>query len=787
MQYYEQYERTFCRKEDMPVTLDQLKPNETATVISIGGQGTLRHRLLEMGLTPGVTITLEKTAPLGDPIMLDLRGYALALRLADAKHIHVGSPHVHRQPVSLPHANTVSANTKGTFLTGDPIRLALAGNQNCGKTTLFNQLTGSNQHVGNFPGVTVDKKEGAIRRCPEIMVTDLPGIYSLSPYSDEEIVTRDFLISTPPAGIINIVDVSNLERSLYLTMQLMELDIPMVLALNMMDELQASGGAIDTKRLEEILGIPAVPISAIKNEGIDALVAAAMLVVRRRQLPGRIDFPTVSAPVPSCIRAAADLIAPYAKTADLPVPFAATKLLEGDLLMAQALKLPFDRQKALDKITARLLAETGLDRETALANWRFSFLETLCRETVSKPHESRGHRRSVAIDRVLTGKYTAFPCFLGIMALVFGMTFHVVGNRMSGFLSASLSGLIGLLDRGLTAAQVNPAVHALVVDGICRGVGSVLGFLPIIITLFFFLSILEDTGYMARVAFIMDKPMRRIGLSGRSFVPMLIGFGCSVPAIMATRTLPNARDRRVTILLTPFMSCSAKLPIYALFAAAFFPGKRQAAVMIFLFVFGILCGIIYALFLKNTRYQGEPAPFVMELPNYRMPSAKNICHLLWEKASGFLCKAFTVILIASVIIWFLQSFDVRLQAAATPEESLLARIGSLLAPVFAPLGFGDWRVCTALITGFIAKESVVSTLTVLLGGDAFRLHTLFTPFTGFIFLVFILLYTPCVAAIATVRREMGGKTAGVVVITQCAIAWFAALLIRIAGLLVGLT
>lgn len=773
------------------MTLEQLKPNQSATILSVGGQGALRHHLLDMGLTPGIVVTLHKTAPMGDPIELHVRGYTLTLRQAEAKNIEVSRTPTGRLSASSPGMQTVLHAAKASASSPAPsahapIMLALAGNQNCGKTTLFNQLTGSNQHVGNFPGVTVDKKEGEIRTHPNTIVTDLPGIYSLSPYTNEEIVTRDFLINTKPNGIINIVDATNMERSLYLTMQLMELDIPMVLALNMMDEMRANGGSIRTKKLAEILGIPVIPISAVKNEGIDALVGAALHVARHRQLPGQMDIATGSSAVTRCVLTAMCLVEPYAKAASLPVRFAAARLVEGDKLIENTLQMPTVKIKALKHSIETMEHETGLDKEAAVANWRFSFLEALCRETVSNPRESREYRRSVAIDRILTGKYTAIPCFLGIMALVFGLTFRLVGAAMSDFLAASMNGLISLLDRWLTAVQINPVLHALIVDGICCGVGSVLRFLPIIVTLFFFLSILEDTGYMARIAFVMDKPLRRMGLSGRSFVPMLVGFGCSVPAIMATRTLPSDRDRQMTILLTPFMSCSAKLPIYVLFTSAFFPGRWQAAVMVFLYIFGILCGVLYALFLKNTRYQGLPAAFVMELPNYRMPSIKNVFHLIWEKASGFIQKAFTTILIATIAIWFLQTFDTGLNIAATPEVSLLAGIGGLLTPVFAPLGFGDWRAATALISGFIAKESVVSTLTVLLGGDSTRLSTLFTPFTGITFLVFTLLYSPCIAAIATVRREIGGKGAAAIVITQCAIAWIVAFLVHTIGLLAGL-
>lgn len=659
---------------------------------------------------------------------------------------------------------------------------------------MFNQLTGANQHVGNFPGVTVDRKDGTIKNHPEATVTDLPGIYSLSPYSSEEIVTRDFLIKDKPSGIINIVDASNLERNLCLTMQLMELGIPMVLALNMMDEVRENGGSIRVNELEQILGIPVIPISAVKNEGIDELVSHALHVARFMEKPGQIDFCTDSVDkkdpvgaVHRCIHAVVHMIEPEAKQSGLPLRFAATKLIENDVPIEKLLNLTDDKKQAFEHIVSVMEDETGLDREAAISNMRFSFIEKMCQKTVVRPHESKEHKRSMKIDRLLTGRYTAIPCFIAIMALIFVMTFNLVGAWLSDLMSLGVDSVISLIDNALTAVQINPVVHSLVVDGICNGVGSVISFLPTIVTLFFFLSILEDTGYMARVAFVMDKLLRKIGLSGRSFVPMLIGFGCSVPAIMSTRTLSSERDRKMTILLTPFMSCSAKLPIYTLIISVFFPRKYQALVMVGLYIFGIICAIIYALILKSTKFKGEPVPFVMELPNYRLPSAKSVVHLIWEKAKGFIEKAFTIIFVASIIIWFLQTFDARFNVAESPEQSLLAMIGSLVAPIFAPLGFGDWRVSTALITGFTAKESVVSTLTVLMGGNAELVSTLFTPFTAAVFLVFTLLYTPCVAAIATVKREMGGTKAAVAtVIIQCAIAWCVAFLIHAVGLAFGL-
>lgn len=648
--------------------------------------------------------------------------------------------------------------------------------------------------MGNFPGVTVDRKDGTIKNHPEATVTDLPGIYSLSPYSSEEIVTRDFLIKDKPSGIINIVDASNLERNLCLTMQLMELGIPMVLALNMMDEVRENGGSIRVNELEQILGIPVIPISAVKNEGIDELVSHALHVARFMEKPGRIDFCTDSVDkkdpvgaVHRCIHAVVHMIEPEAKQSGLPLRFAATKLIENDVPIEKLLNLTDDKKQAFEHIVSVMEDETGLDREAAISNMRFSFIEKMCQKTVVRPHESKEHKRSMKIDRLLTGRYTAIPCFIAIMALIFVMTFNLVGAWLSDLMSLGVDSVISLIDNALTAVQINPVVHSLVVDGICNGVGSVISFLPTIVTLFFFLSILEDTGYMARVAFVMDKLLRKIGLSGRSFVPMLIGFGCSVPAIMSTRTLSSERDRKMTILLTPFMSCSAKLPIYTLIISVFFPRQYQALVMVGLYIFGIICAIIYALILKSTKFKGEPVPFVMELPNYRLPSAKSVVHLIWEKAKGFIEKAFTIIFVASIIIWFLQTFDARFNVAESPEQSLLAMIGSLVAPIFAPLGFGDWRVSTALITGFTAKESVVSTLTVLMGGDAELVSTLFTPFTAAVFLVFTLLYTPCVAAIATVKREMGGTKAAVAtVIIQCAIAWCVAFLIHAVGLAFGL-
>ena len=791
------------------MTLAELSIGQDARIRAVGGEGALRRHLLDMGLTPGIEVTLRKVAPMGDPIELELRGYELTLRLDDAKQIEIEDVHetdrpapaeTRHMPVPHPghgeitHAPSYRDRKNGDVIPkGDPITFALAGNQNCGKTTLFNQLTGSNQHVGNFPGVTVDRKDGQIRGHAEATVTDLPGIYSLSPYSNEEIVTRDFLLQQKPTGIINIVDATNIERNLYLTIQLMELQIPMVLALNMMDEVRANGGTVIVNELEALLGIPVVPISAARNEGIDELIEHAIHVARHREIPGRIDFCEAGGDndprgaIHRCIHAIVHLIEDHARRAGLPPRFAATKLVEGDEPILEQLQLDQNEKETLEHTIVEMERETGTDREAALADMRFRFIEGVCAQTVVRPVESREHKRSVAIDKILTGRYTAIPCFLLILALVFWLTFGVVGAVLSNLMSMGIDALTNLVDTGLTVYGINPVVHSLVIDGIFAGVGTVLEFLPTIVTLFFFLSILEDTGYMARVAFVMDKPLRRIGLSGRSFVPMLVGFGCSVPAIMATRTLSSDRDRRMTVLLTPFMSCSAKLPIYALFTAAFFPRLWQPVVMVALYLMGVLFAVVYALILRGTRFRGEPVPFVMELPNYRLPSPKSVGQLIWDKAKDFILRAFTIIFVATVIIWFLQTFDARLNVAATADASLLALIGSWIAPLFAPLGFADWRVSTALITGFTAKESVVSTLTVLLGGNTGALSTMFSPFTAVVFLVFTLLYTPCVAAIAAVRREMGSaKAAAGVVIAQCVIAWVVAFLVHCVGLLIGL-
>ena len=785
------------------MTLDKLEVGKDAVIESVGGKGALRRHFLDMGLTPGTEVTMMKKAPMGDPIELRLRSYELTLRLADAAQIEISGIHdtdtvrsrqAHLKDIPHPQVGEMGiyhVRKKGNELReGEPLTFGLIGNQNCGKTTLFNQLTGANQHVGNFPGVTVDRKDGQIKNHPEATVTDLPGIYSLSPYTNEEIVTRDFLIQNKPRGIINIVDATNIERNLYLTMQLIEMDIPMVLALNMMDEVRENGGTIQVNRLEEALGIPVIPISAAKNEGIGELIEHAIHVARYDECPGRLDFCDANgengqAAIHRCIHAVVHLIEDHAKKAEIPARFAATKLVEGDKLILQQLGLDRNEEETLEHMIHEMEEECAKDREAALADMRFKFIEKVCTQTVVKPTESKAHARSVKADKILTGKYTALPAFAAIMGLIFWLTFGVIGAGLSDWLSVGIDIVTDFADRALTAYGLNPVVHSLIIDGIFAGVGSVLSFLPIIVVLFFFLLILEDSGYMARIAFVMDKLLRKIGLSGRSFVPMIIGFGCSVPAIMATRTLSSERDRKMTILLTPFMSCSAKLPIYALFTYAFFP-KYRALVMVGLYFTGIIVGVLFSLLLKNTAFQGEPVPFVMELPNYRLPSLKSVGMLIWDKAKDFITKAFTIIFMASIVIWFLQTFDVRLNVVVDSKDSLLALIGGFAAPVFVPLGFGDWRISTALITGFTAKESVVSTLTVLFGGDMSALNTLFTPFSALVFLVFTLLYTPCVAAIASVKREMGtARSAFLVVIMQCVIAWIVAFAVRMIGMLIG--
>ena len=777
------------------MTLRDLPVGKTATIRSVGGEGALRQHFLDMGLIPQGEVTVVKYAPMGDPVELRIHSYELTLRLADAEKIEIENirdagqvkPEKKERTV-IPHPGLGEGGKYHEKETEHPLpdtevlTFALAGNQNCGKTTLFNQLTGSSQHVGNFPGVTVDRKDGTIRGKENTLVTDLPGIYSMSPYSSEEIVTRNFVLNEHPKGIINIVDATNIERNLYLTMQLMELDIPMVLALNMMDEVRENGGSILVNQMEEMLGIPVVPISAAKNEGIDELVAHALHVAKYQERPKEIDYCDANedgGAVHRCLHAIMHLIEDHAKAAQIPVRFAAAKLAEGDTLILEALKLDQNEKEMLEHIVKQMETERGLDRAAAIAHMRFDFIENICDETVVKPRESKEHLRSVKIDKILTGKYTAIPCFIGIMGLVFFLTFGVIGAFLQNILEVSIDALGGLVDQWMGAANVNSVLRSLVMDGIFTGVGSVLSFLPIIVTLFFFLSMLEDSGYMARVAFVMDKLLRKIGLSGRSIVPMLVGFGCTVPGVMASRTLPSERDRKMTILLTPFMSCSAKLPIYAFFAAAFFP-KHSALVMIALYFGGILMGIRMALVFRGTLFKGNAVPFVMELPNYRMPGAKNVGHLLWDKAKDFLQRAFTVIFMATLVIWFLQTFDSHLNIVSDSQESILATVASVVAPVFAPMGFGDWRISTALITGFMAKESVVSTLSVLFGQTAALLGCI-TPVSAASLLVFCLLYTPCVAAIASIKRELGSRWAVGVVIGQCVIAWVAAFVVYLVG------
>ncbi len=783
--------------------LDTLEIGKDAVVASVASDDqALRQHILDMGLTPGTEVTMMKYAPMGDPLEIRLRGYELTLRKDDAARIELVGVH---DTDTGPRTNAAIGMTEhpalgeGTYSPraaktavpeGAPLHFALAGNQNCGKTTLFNQLTGSNQHVGNFPGVTVDRKDGTIRNHPEASVTDLPGIYSLSPYTGEEIVSRQFILDENPDAIIDIIDATNIERNLYLTLQLMELDRPMVIALNMMDEVTANGGAVDVNLLESLLGVPVVPISAARNEGIGELVDHALHVARFRERPGRLDF---CAPDGSdggalhrCIHGIANLIEDHAVTAHIPVRFAATKLVEGDELVTEALHLDRNELDAIEHIITQMEGEAGTDRLSALADMRFSFIGDVCGRCVVKPHESREHVRSVKIDRILTGRYTAIPAFLVIMGLVFWLTFGVIGAALQGLMEDGIAAVIASADAGLKAFGTNDVVRSLAVDGVLTGVGSVLTFLPIIVVLFLFLSILEDSGYMARVAFVMDKVLRRFGLSGRSFVPMLVGFGCTVPAIMSTRTLPSEHDRKMTVMLTPFMSCSAKLPVYGLLCGAFFPQATVPA-MVSLYLIGIAVGCIAALVLNRTAFKGDPVPFIMELPNYRLPSVKTTVMLAWDKAKDFITKAFTIIFAATVVIWFLQTFDIRFNVVADQSQSLLAGLGSTIAPLLAPLGFGDWRASTALVTGLIAKESVISTLTVLLGATSpAALSTMFSPFTAYVFLVFTLLYPPCVAAIGAVKSELGARYAVAVFAFQVTVAWIVAFVVHSAGILLGL-
>ena len=785
------------------MTLKDLKIGIPARICAVGGEGSLRRHFLDMGVIPGAEVTVMKYAPMGDPMELRIHGYELTLRLADAEKITVeelsgadcqktcakpigvaavsehpglgedGRYHVKENENPLP---------KGTVLT-----FALAGNQNCGKTTLFNCLTGSNQHVGNFPGVTVDQKSGRIVGHPDTRVTDLPGIYSLSPYTSEEIVSRQFILDEKPTGIINIVDATNIERNLYLTMQLIELNVPTVLALNMMDEVRNNGGTIRINEMERLLGIPVVPISAAKGEGVDELIRHALHIAKYRERPMRLDFCSedeAGGAVHRCLHGIMHLIEDHAKAAGIPLRFAASKLIEGDSIVEDALKLSQNEKEMIEHIICQMETERGLDRSAAIADMRFSFITRLCEKTVVKPSESKEHIRSRKIDAVLTGKYTAIPTFIGIMALVFYLTFNVIGSWLQGLLESGIDWVCESVDMLLSAWNINPVLHSLIVDGIFSGVGSILSFVPIIVTLFFFLSMLEDSGYMARVAFVTDKLLRKIGLSGRSIVPMLIGFGCTVPGVMASRTLPSARDRKMTVMLTPFMSCTAKLPIYAFFTAAFFP-RHGGLVMVCLYIFGIAMGILTALISKQTIFKGEAIPFVMELPNYRMPGAKNVMMLLWDKARDFVERAFTVIFVASVIVWFLQKFDLRLNIVENSQDSILAGIAGFISPVFKPLGFGDWRISTSLIAGFMAKESVVSTLSVLIGSVS-ELYTILSTSGVLSLLVFCLLYTPCVAAIASIKRELGGRWAMGIVILQCLIAWICAFAVHTICILIGI-
>lgn len=768
------------------MTLKELEIGKSAVVTQVGGEGALRQHFLDMGMIPGAEVTVVKFAPMGDPMELQIHGYELTLRLAEAEQIeikpidkrsnsHAGSERI--QPFVHPglgeEGKFHSKEDEHPLPEGTTLTYALVGNQNCGKTTLFNQLTGANQHVGNFPGVTVDRKDGAIKGYSDTNVTDLPGIYSMSPYSSEEIVSRNFVLQDHPTAIINIVDATNIERNLYLTMQLLEMDIPMVVALNMMDEVTSNHGAINVNLMEELLGVPVIPISAAKNEGVEELVKHALHIAKYQERPMRQDFcdkKDHDGSVHRCIHAVIHLIEDHAEKADIPVRFAATKAIEGDLLILKQLKLDENEKEMLEHIVCQMETERGVDRSAAIADMRFDFIERLCEQAVVKPKESKERIRSEKIDRIFTGKYTAIPCFIAIMAAVFYLTFNVIGAWLQNILQLGIDAIADMVGKGLKAAQLNDALYSLIMDGIFTGVGSVLSFLPIIVTLFFFLSLMEDSGYIARVAFVMDKLLRKIGLSGKSIVPLLIGFGCTVPAVMATRTLTSERDRKMTILLTPFMSCTAKLPIYAFFVSVFFPG-RGGLIMTGLYLFGIVMGILVAFLYRATLFEGEPVPFVMELPNYRLPGVRNVGQLLWEKAKDFLQKAFSVILVATVVVWFLQSFNLRLNMVSDSSDSMLAMIAQIFVPILTPLGLGDWRIATALISGVMAKESVVSTLEVLFSGS---ISTVLSPLTAGSLLVFSLLYTPCIAAIASVKRELGSKWAVSMVIWQCIVAWVAA-------------
>ena len=775
------------------MTLKELEIGKSAVVTQVGGEGALRQHFLDMGMIPGAEVTVVKFAPMGDPMELQIHGYELTLRLAEAEQIeikpidkrsnsHAGSERI--QPSVHPglgeEGKFHSKEDEHPLPEGTTLTYALVGNQNCGKTTLFNQLTGANQHVGNFPGVTVDRKDGAIKGYSDTNVTDLPGIYSMSPYSSEEIVSRNFVLQDHPTAIINIVDATNIERNLYLTMQLLEMDIPMVVALNMMDEVTSNHGAINVNLMEELLGVPVIPISAAKNEGVEELVKHALHIAKYQERPMRQDFcdkKDHDGSVHRCIHAVIHLIEDHAEKADIPVRFAATKAIEGDLLILKQLKLDENEKEMLEHIVCQMETERGVDRSAAIADMRFDFIERLCEQAVVKPKESKERIRSEKIDRIFTGKYTAIPCFIAIMAAVFYLTFNVIGAWLQNILQLGIDAIADMVGKGLKAAQLNDALYSLIMDGIFTGVGSVLSFLPIIVTLFFFLSLMEDSGYIARVAFVMDKLLRKIGLSGKSIVPLLIGFGCTVPAVMATRTLTSERDRKMTILLTPFMSCTAKLPIYAFFVSVFFPG-RGGLIMTGLYLFGIVMGILVAFLYRATLFEGEPVPFVMELPNYRLPGVRNVGQLLWEKAKDFLQKAFSVILVATVVVWFLQSFNLRLNMVSDSSDSMLAMIAQIFVPILTPLGLGDWRIATALISGVMAKESVVSTLEVLFSGS---ISTVLSPLTAGSLLVFSLLYTPCIAAIASVKRELGSKWAVSMVIWQCIVAWAAAFAVYLIG------
>ena len=775
------------------MTLKELEIGKSAVVTQVGGEGALRQHFMDMGMIPGAEVTVVKFAPMGDPMELQIHGYELTLRLAEAEQIeikpidkrsnsHAGSERI--QPSVHPglgeEGKFHSKEDEHPLPEGTTLTYALVGNQNCGKTTLFNQLTGANQHVGNFPGVTVDRKDGAIKGYSDTNVTDLPGIYSMSPYSSEEIVSRNFVLQDHPTAIINIVDATNIERNLYLTMQLLEMDIPMVVALNMMDEVTSNHGAINVNLMEELLGVPVIPISAAKNEGVEELVKHALHIAKYQERPMRQDFcdkKDHDGSVHRCIHAVIHLIEDHAEKADIPVRFAATKAIEGDLLILKQLKLDENEKEMLEHIVCQMETERGVDRSAAIADMRFDFIERLCEQAVVKPKESKERIRSEKIDRIFTGKYTAIPCFIAIMAAVFYLTFNVIGAWLQNILQLGIDAIADMVGKGLKAAQLNDALYSLIMDGIFTGVGSVLSFLPIIVTLFFFLSLMEDSGYIARVAFVMDKLLRKIGLSGKSIVPLLIGFGCTVPAVMATRTLTSERDRKMTILLTPFMSCTAKLPIYAFFVSVFFPG-RGGLIMTGLYLFGIVMGILVAFLYRATLFEGEPVPFVMELPNYRLPGVRNVGQLLWEKAKDFLQKAFSVILVATVVVWFLQSFNLRLNMVSDSSDSMLAMIAQIFVPILTPLGLGDWRIATALISGVMAKESVVSTLEVLFSGS---ISTVLSPLTAGSLLVFSLLYTPCIAAIASVKRELGSKWAVSMVIWQCIVAWVAAFAVYLIG------